>query len=95
MIGYDTYAEVGTPAVLICNVVDTPSGTSITYQWRRADMSSKSEIISENNRILFPSVGVSDADVYICEVVVSNDANNPYVIPESGSVNITVTVISK
>ena len=93
--GFVTYAEVRKHAVLTCNVVGVPTGTSITYQWRRADMSSTSEIISKKNAIILPSVDVSDAGVYICEVTVSDSANNPYVIPESASVNVTLTVTSK
>ena len=95
MTGFDTHAEVGGTASLICNVIDAPSGTSITYQWRKVDMSSTSEIISEKNGLILPSMGVSDAGVYICEVTVSDSANNPYVIYGTGSVNITVTVNSK
>ena len=46
--------------------------------------------------ILFlPYVNMSDAGVYICEVTLSDSTNNPYFIPQSGSVNITLTVISK
>ena len=41
------------------------------------------------------SVGVSDAGVYICEVAVSDSANNPHVISGSGSLNVTLTVTSK
>ena len=95
MRGYDSYAEVGTHAILICDVVSTPTGTSITYQWRRADISSTSEIISEKGGLLLLSVNVSDAGVYICEVTVSDSANNPYVLSETGSVNLTLTVTSK
>ena len=95
MTGFESYAEVGGTASLICNVVDTPTGTSITYQWKRADISSTSEIISEKNGLILPSLGVSDAGVYICEVTVSVAANNPYVIPGEGSVKVTLTVTSK
>ena len=93
--GFDAYAEVGGTASLICNVSGTPIGTSITYQWRRADVSSISEIISESNVTYLPSVAVSDAGVYICDVSVDDSANQHYVIAESGSENVTLTVTSK
>ena len=41
------------------------------------------------------SVNVFDAGVYICEVTISDSANNPYVIPGTGSVEVVLTVISK
>ena len=45
--------------------------------------------------LFLPYVGVSDAGVYICEVTLSDPTNNPYVIPQSGSMSITLTVTSK
>ena len=86
---------VGDVAILVCNVFGAPSGTTITYQWKRADMSSTSQIISETNMIQLPSVDVSDAGVYTCEVTVSDSTNNPHVIPASGSGSNTLTVTSK
>ena len=45
--------------------------------------------------LYLPHVGVSDAGVYICEVTVSDSTNNPYVIPQSGSLSVTLTITSK
>ena len=95
MTNNDVSIKVGSPAVLLCNVVNIPNGTIVDYQWRRADISSISGIISEENPMHLPYVGVSDAGVYICEVNVSDPSKNPNVICQSGSVNVTLTVISK
>ena len=70
-------------------------GTTITYQWKRADMSQISTPYSTVKSLYLPYVNVSDAGVYICEVAVSDSTNNPYVIPQSGSLSIAFTVISK
>ena len=86
---------VGDGATLVCNVFGAPSGTTITYQWKRADLSSTSQIISETNTVQLSSVGVSDAGVYICEVTVSDSTNNAHVIPASDSGSNTLTVTSK
>ena len=93
--GNNVSAEVGNPAVLFCNVTPIPPGTTITYQWRRADMSPISAQHSAVKSLYLPYVGVSDAGVYICEVTISDSANNPYVIPQSGSLSVTLTVTSK
>ena len=93
--GHDASAEVGSSAVLLCNVVNIPVGTTIDYQWRRADMSPISVPSSALSVLYLTYVGVSDAGVYICEVTVSDSLNNPYVIPQSGSVNVTLTVTGK
>ena len=95
MTGNDIATEVGSPAVLQCNVVNSPNGTIVDYQWRRANMSPLSGIISQENPLYLPYVGVSDAGVYICEVNINDSTNNPNVISQSGSVNIILTVTSK
>ena len=86
---------VGDGAILKCFIVGAPSGTTITYQWKRADTSSTSDIISETNMIQLPSVGVTDAGVYVCEVTISDSTDNPHVIPASGSGSNTLSVTSK
>ena len=91
---YDISAQVGDPAFFTCNVTSIPPGTTTTYHWRRADMSSISGVIAGLVMYL-PRVGVSDAGVYICEVDVNDPSNNPYVIPQNGLVCITLTVTSK
>ena len=92
---YDVSAQVGDSAILTCNVTPIPPGTAITYQWRRADMSPISTQHSMVQVLFLPYVGVSDAGVYICEVNISDLKNNPYVISQTGSVNVTLTVTSK
>ena len=95
MTDYDTLAQVGDLAFLTCNVSSIPPGTSITYQWRRADMSPITAQSSLKKVLHLQSVDVSDAGVYICEVTVSDSTNNSDVIPQSGSLNVTLTVTSK
>ena len=41
------------------------------------------------------SANLSDMGVYTCEVTVSGEGNSPHVISVTGSVNITLTVVSK
>ena len=91
----DISAQVHGSAALICNMTGNPPGTAITYQWKRADMSPISTPYSALKSLYLPYVNVSDAGVYICEVNVSDSTNNPYVIPQSGSLSVTLTVISK
>ena len=91
----DVSIKVDSPAVLLCNVVNIPNGSIVDYQWRKADISSVSRILSEENSIYLPYVNVSDAGVYICEVIISDPSKNPNVICQSGSVNVTLSVISK
>ena len=93
--GYDTSAQVGDIALLTCDVTPILPGTTITYQWRRADMSPISTQHLTVKSLFLQYVGVSDAGVYICEVTVSDSTNNPYVIPQSGSLSITLTITSK
>ena len=89
--GSDVSAIVGSPAVLTCNVSNNPSETIVTYQWKRAGILVATSAMYQ----VSSSVGASDAGVYICEVTVSESANNPHVISKTGSVNVTLTVISK
>ena len=93
--GYATSAQVDSITILTCNVTPIPPGTIITYQWRRADMSPISALYLTQKSLFLPYVGVSDAGVYTCEVNVSDPTNNPFVISQSGSVNIPLTVTSK
>ena len=92
---YNISAQVDDLAGLICNVSSIPPGTTITYQWRRVDMSPISAQHLMVQVLLLPYVGVSDAGVYICEITISDSTNNPYVISQSGSMNVTLTVTSK
>ena len=92
---YGISAQVYDPAVLTCNVTGIPLGTTITYQWKRADLSPVSAVFSPTRILYLPYVGVSDAGVYICEVTVSDSSNNPHVISGTGSVNVILTVTSK
>ena len=91
---YDISVQVANQALMVCNVTNIPPGTTITYQWRRPDMSSISEVVT-HKYIYIPYVGVSDAGVYKCEVNISDPSNSPYVISQSDSVSITLTVTSK
>ena len=95
MTGSDISAQIYDAALMICNVANIPAGTTVTYQWTRADMSPISAPFTTASSLFFPFVGVSDAGVYICEVTISDSLNDPYVIPQSGSVSITLTVTSK
>ena len=93
--GSDTSAQVDDIVLLTCNVTSIPPGTAITYQWRRMDMSPISVLHLTGKSLFLPYVGVSDAGVYICEVTVNDSTDNPYVIPQSGSVSVTLIVTSK
>ena len=93
--GYDTSAQVDSFALLTCDVIPIPPETTITYQWRRADMAPVSVPHLTVKSLFLPLVGVSDAGVYICEVTVSDSTNNSYVIPQSGSLSVTLTITSK
>ena len=95
MKDYDISVEVHHPTLLICNVTGNPPGTTITYQWMRADMSPIPTPYSAAKSLYLPYLNVSDAGVYICEVAVSDSTDNPYVIAQSGSLSVTLTVISK
>ena len=89
-------AKIDGSAFLLCMVSGVPTGTPITYQWRRPDMSSTSGVISQNLIYMYiPHVGVSDAGVNICEVTINESANNPYIISQSASVHVTLTVTGK
>ena len=91
VIGNPVSVDVGSPGLLTCSVSNNPSGTTVTYQWKRDGIllaTSKTYQVSS-------SVDVSDAGVYTCEAIVSASESNPHVIPGTGSVNVTLTVISK
>ena len=90
MTGSDVSAAIGSPAVLTCNVSGNPTGTTVTYQWKRADMTVATSAIYE----VSSSVGVSDAGVYTCEVTVSDTTNSPHVNFGTSSVVVTLTVTS-
>ena len=92
---YATSAQVGRFAFFTCNVTPIPPRTTITYHWRRADMSQISAQHLTVKSLYLPHVGVSDAGVYICDVNISDSTNNPYVISQSGSASVTLTITSK
>ena len=87
----DVSAAVGSLAILTCSVSDNPTGTTITYQWKRNGMT----VATSSTYQVSSSVGVSDAGVYTCEVTVSDSSGSSHVISGSGSVNATLTVTSK
>ena len=90
--GSDVSVIVGSLAVLTCNVSNNPNGTTVTYQWKMDDM------LLETTSAMYQvssSVNISNAGVYTCEATISDSANNPHVISITGSVNVTLTVISK
>ena len=90
--GGDVSVIVGSLAVLTCNVSNNPSGTTITYQWKReldGNVLATSAIYQVST-----SVDVSDAGVYICEATISDSAKNPHVISGTSSVNVILTVTS-
>ena len=89
--GSDVSVIVSSLAVLTCSVSSNPIGTTITYQWKRDGMLLATSAMYQVSL----SAGVSDAGVYICEVTVSDSANNPHVISGTGTVNVILTVISK
>ena len=86
--GSDISAIAGSDAILTCSVSNLPNGTTVTYQWKRDGMLVATSAMYQ----VSSSVGVSDAGVYICEVTVSDSANNPHVIPRTDSVILHVTV---
>ena len=89
--GSDVSVVVGRLAVLTCSVSSNPSGTTVTYQWKRAgELLATSALYNVSS-----SVGVFDAGVYICEVTVSDSASNLHVISGTGSVDVTLIVTSK
>ena len=89
--GSDVSVIVGSLAILTCSVSNIPIGTTATYQWRKDGLLLANLAMYQ----VSSSVNVSDAGVYICEVTVSNSANNSHVISGTGSVNVTLTVTSK
>ena len=91
MTGSDVSAAVSSPAVLTCSVSDNSTGTNVTYKWMRAGTSLATSAMYQ----ISSSVGVSDAGVYTCEVIVSVSGSSPHVISGTGSVNVTLTVTSK
>ena len=91
MTGDPVSADVGNPGVLTCNVSNKPSGTTVTYQWKRDGML----VATSGTYEVSSSVNVSDAGVYTCEANVSASVSSPHVINGTGSVNTTLTVTSK
>ena len=84
-------AAVNSSADLTCSVSDNPTGTTITYQWKRNGMT----VATSATYQVSSSVNVSDAGVYTCEATVSDTSNSSHVIPGSGSEDVTLTVTSK
>ena len=95
VMGESVIIAVGDLAVLICNVSDTPAGTSIKIQWKKAV--NMEAIIGANSTTyqVSSSANIFDTDVYTCEVTVGDERKNPLVIPITVSVNVTLTVASK
>ena len=91
VIGEAVSADVGSPGVLTCSVSNNPTGTTVTYQWKRADQL----LATSATYQVSSSVGVSDAGVYTCEADVSDYSGSPYVNSGTGSVNVTLTVTNK
>ena len=90
MTGSDVFVAVGNPANLTCSVSGNPTGTTINYQWKRAGMT----VATSAKYQVSSSVNVTDAGVYTCEVIVSDTANSPHVIPKTSSVDVALTVTS-
>ena len=91
MTASDVSAAVGSTAVLTCSVSDNPTGTTITYQWKRNGVT----VATSSTYQVSSSVGVSDAGVYTCEVTVSDSSSSSHVISGGDSVNVTLTIFSK
>ena len=91
--GSDISVIAGSRTILTCSVSNIPNGTTVTYQWKR-DGTLVYVATSEMYQVS-SSVGVSDAGVYICEVIVNDSVNNPHVILGTGSVILHVTVTSE
>ena len=94
-MGKSAVVAVGHVAVLTCNVLGTPDGTTATIQWKRAaDMS---PIPGANSTMLevSSSANMSDTGVYVCEVTVSDEKKRLLVIPATVTINITLIVSSK
>ena len=89
--GSSVFAEVGSPGVLTCSVSNNPNGTIVTYQWKKDGIL----LAISAMYAVSSSLNFSNAGVYTCEVNVSATENSPHVISGMGSVNVTLTVISK
>ena len=89
--GSSVSADVGSPGVLACSVSNNPSGTNVTYQWKRdGNLLATSTMYQVSS-----SVNVFDAGVYTCKADVSASGGSPHAISGTGSVNVTFTVTSK
>ena len=89
--GSPVNVEVDSPGVLACSVSNNPSGTIVTYKWKRdGNLLATSAMYQVS-----PSVNVFDAGVYTCEANVSASGGSPHVISGTGSVSVTLTVVSK
>ena len=90
VIGYPVSADVGSLGVLTCSVSNNPSGTSVTYQWKR-----NGNLLATSETYQISSVNISDAGVYTCEANFSASGNSTLFNPGTSSVNVTLTVTSK
>ena len=82
-------------AVLTCSVSGTPAGTTVRFQWKKAQDMLAIPGTNSTTYQVSSSVTMYDMGLYTCEVTVSDEMNNPHVIPATSSVNITLTINSK
>ena len=94
-MGKSVVVAVGDIAVLTCDVSGIPAGTNVKIQWKTA--TNMAAIVGANSTTyqVSSSANMSDMGVYMCEVTVSDERNNPLVIPITVSVDVTLTVTSK
>ena len=95
MLGKSVFIAVGDVAVLTCDVSDTPAGTTISFQWKRATDMSPIPGANSRNFLVSTSANILDTGIYTCEVTISDEGNSPLVIPTMVSANFTLTVTSK
>ena len=92
--GSGTTAAVGDAATLMCSTSSMLDGTTVTYQWKKSDMTKISGATSGTYQVS-SSVGVSDAGVYTCQVTISDAGGSQHVISGTSSLGIALTVTSK
>ena len=66
--------RVGQPYTLVCSVLSGLEGLSavVSYQWTK-DNGTRSHLGANSNTLSFPSLRLSDAGSYTCEIMVNSN----------------------
>ena len=66
-------ARVGQPYTLVCSVLSGLEGLNavLSYQWTK-DNGTRSHLGANSNTLSFPSLRLSDAGSYTCEIMVNS-----------------------